>query len=240
MLPEAASSTGNSAMPTALPDDSGGAPAATAGAAVAVVRAGEAELAQPGVPLATASGTGASDATLATAPGGLATTATATAQPGVTGLPAAAIFQDGADVRGAQAGLLNVRSRAFPLSSPTTGDAVPAERGQDASTALVAGLWPPTPGMDGDGTGGPDGAACPAEARAEVAARQRAREACFADGSSRANPGDQGEALPRGAAEGTAFAPDAATALALAVVLGGYRVLHQPEGEGRTRRRRPV
>jgi len=70
------------------------------------------------------------------------------------------------------------------------GEAEVAQPGVPVSAtsgALVAGLWPPIPRMDENGTGAPDGEACPAAARADVGARQRVREACFADGL-RASP----------------------------------------------------
>jgi hypothetical protein len=63
-----------------------------------------------------------------------------------------------------------------------------------------------------------------AQAAAGVLLGQRAGEAGFADDSAMA---DHTEAFG---------APDVATAVAFAIVLGGCEALHEPEAESRTRR----
>jgi hypothetical protein len=243
--------TGTVAVHLALSDGSGGGTAATASTAATVFRAGDAGAAQPGTPLSIASGTGASGA------------AFATGMRGVTQPAAVAAFQDGASSVSSLAGVrfnLGPRTSAV-LSAVTTVPAV-GDVGSDRDSArvLVPGLWPPVRRTDG---GGEDDAllgdeaedAAPAErlspraqpadplenpdaeVQADGLVRQRARDACFADGSWVAELAAPGTPLSRGAAESSRPAPAAAIAAATLTFLGGCWGARRVETEERRRRR---
>jgi hypothetical protein len=251
MLPETASSTGTGAMHLALPDGSGGGTAATAGAAATIFRSGEAGAAQPGTPLSTASGTGASDAGFATG------------MRGVTQPAAAAAFQDGAGTVGSLAGVqfnFGPRTAAVLSDAATVPAAGAVGSDRESATVLVPGLRPPVSRVDGGGAdealpgdeaegAAPAGPLSPraqpadppedpdAEAQADVLLRQRARDACFADGSWGADLAGPGTPLPRGAAESSRPAPAAAIAAATLAFLGGCWGARRVETEERRRRR---
>jgi hypothetical protein len=157
-----------------------------------------------------------------------------------------------------QAGSLSLPAGALPTSGQRVA-LVPVEGIPTSASALVPSLWPRDLRSDtdsGDGALGSDnatdadpravsvpaalpaGATDEAEPKAGLAADawQRAREACLAEESWRAERAELGTPRPGVATEDFASHTDAMAGLALAVVLAGFVGGHRAEAERRTRR----
>jgi hypothetical protein len=174
-------------------------------------------------------------------------------------LPAAGAFQDGGprSLPGVPPGL---GQQILPILSTTT--VVPvvvlAAPERDASSVLVPVLLPPTPHVERGGDGALSGGAAAdtdqpgglvpgtnpgdksldqdAEAWADVRLPQWACDACFANGSWRADPAGLDTLVP--AAESSGSAPDSVgAAVALTFALGGAWGAPWAQSEPRTRRR---
>jgi hypothetical protein len=175
---------------------------------------------------------------------------------------AAGAFQDGTATSRTVSGILFNPGPEFPRILPVTvaiPRTAPGEAGREYSTIVVPGFWPPVlrpeSGRDGALASNQAQDASPpewllrlatpsdtpldlgAEAQAGVLLPQ-ARDACFADDSWMADPGDTGQSLSGGAAKDSGLVADAAAAsAALALVLGGYWSAPRTENESRTRQR---
>jgi hypothetical protein len=165
-------------------------------------------------------------------------------------LPAAvaAILDGAGSQRTLSAVLLNVGPPTSPVLSLAPANAFPAGAGWDASSALVPGLWPPNPRVDGGGdlalpsdqAQGDDPLAAlilGSDLGSPVGLRLRhwACDACFADDSWLAEPGEGGLPLA-GAAERLGLPLDSAAAALVLTLLAGSWTAERAESERRLRR----